>query len=463
MTSRSLPNQSLKSRTKIPLLYLGDIVVFYAALTATLFIRYGEVKLGGPLFDAHAGPFGYALIAWILIFYIGGLYEKQAFNRTVLTRRFFPLVGVGSLFMILLFYFVPSFGIAPKVNLFIFIGLFSAAGYAWRVLFINLLRLRAGSYTNRVMLIGKNEAVSEIKAHISENKHLGYEIVLELPEGFRSGGETPEAFAESVIVAGINTIVIPKHVEHDAGALRMLYYAFMSGIEVTSLADFYERLFDRVSLAELEDSWLLKNVPSAASRSRGLRYGLEALVALLLLLLTLPVTLLAALLVVLTSRGPIIYAQTRVGLHQKQFRLYKFRTMYSTKDKNPDADATVPTWSSGATDSRITAVGRLLRAAHIDELPQLINVLKGQMSFVGPRPERPEFTATLEREIPYYELRYVLKPGITGWAQINYRYGASVEDAYQKLQYEIYYLKHRSLLLDISIVIKTIKKFFVQE
>ena len=463
MTSRSLPQQSLKSRTKIPLLYVGDIVVFYGALTATLFIRYGEVTLGGPLFDAHAAPFSYALIAWVLIFYIGGLYEKQAFNRAVLTRRFFALVGIGSLFMILLFYFVPGFGIAPKINLFIFIGIFSAAGYAWRLLFINLLRLRAGSYTNRVMLIGKNEAVSEIKNYLGENKHLGYEIVLELPEGLRSRGETPEAFAESVIVAGINTIVIPKHVEHDPGALRMLYYAFMNGIEVTSLADFYERLFDRVSLAELEDSWLLKNVPSAATRSRGLRYGLEALISLLFIVITLPITVLAALFVAATSRGPIFYAQTRVGMHQKPFRLYKFRTMYNTKDKNPDADATVPTWSSGAADPRVTPVGRFLRAAHIDELPQLLNVLLGAMSFVGPRPERPEFTAQLEQKIPYYELRYVLRPGITGWAQINYRYGSSIEDAYQKLQYEIYYLKHRSLLLDISIVVKTIKKFFVQE
>lgn len=135
--------------------------------------------------------------------------------------------------------------------------------------------------------------------------------------------------------------------------------------------------------------------------------------------------------------------------------------MYAEKEKNPDADASKPIWTSGK-DQRITPVGKFIRFTHLDELPQLINILKGEMSFIGPRPERPEFDKDLEQKIPYYELRYLAKPGITGWAQINYRYGASVEDAYAKLQYDLYYLAHRSLLLDISILLKTIKKIFVQ-
>lgn len=452
---------SLKSRAKIPLLYVGDILVYYAALTLTLFVRYGEIDINGPIFDAHAGPFTYALIAWLLIFYIGGLYEKQIFNSEVLIRRFFPLVGIGGLFLILLFYFVPSFGIAPKINLIVFIGMFTVAGYAWRASFIALLRMRAGAKTNRVMLVGTNAAIREVHEHIRANAHWGYEIALSLPGGLR-GEQTPEQFAQFVVVKGVNTIVVPSHVEHDPGALRALYYVFMSGIEVVSLADFYERLFDKVSLAELEDSWLIKNLPRVAKRYRALKYVFESALALLVGVVTLPISLLAAIAVSLSSSGPILYAQRRVGQNQEQFILYKFRTMYANKERNPDADASTPTWSAGG-DARVTPVGRVLRATHVDELPQLINVLRGEMSFVGPRPERPEFTAELEKKIPYYELRYLLKPGITGWAQINYRYGSSVEDAYEKLQYEIYYLKNRSLLLDLAIVVKTIKRFFIQE
>ena len=450
---------SLKSRAKIPLLYIGDIVIFYVVLTLTLFVRYGEIDINGPVFDAHAGPFTYALIGWLFIFYIGGMYEKQVFNRDVLIHRFFALVGIGGLFLITLFYLVPSFGIAPRTNLFIFIGLFVVAGYAWRSSFIVLLRERAGAKNNRVMLVGMNPAVSEVSEYIVKNPQFGYEIVLWMKDGLK-GEQTPEQFTNFVVVQGINTIVVPQHVEHDPGALRMLYYAFMNGIEVVSLADFYERLFDRVSIAELADSWLIKNLPRVATRDRVLKYILEATIAFTLLVILSPIMLITALAVAMGSSGPILYRQIRVGKNEEQFTLYKFRTMYAGKDKNPDADAGTPTWSPVG-DQRVTAVGRFLRASHIDEFPQLFNIVRGEMSFVGPRPERPEFTSQLEKEIPYYELRYLLRPGISGWAQINYRYGASVDDAYQKLQYEIYYLKNRSLLLDVSIIVKTIKSFFI--
>jgi len=451
---------SLKSRAKIPLLYIGDICIYFAALALTLFIRYGEVELSGPIFQAHAEPFTIALLGWLLIFYIGGLYDKQIFNPAVLIRRFFPLVGIGGLFLILLFYFVPSFGIAPKANLFIFIGIITIAGYAWRMTFITLLRERAGITGNKVMLVGDNRAAQEIHTYVTGQPQFGYEISLWLKEGLRSE-QTPEEFSDFVVTKGINTVVVPSHIEHDPGALRILYYTFMSGIEVISLADFYERLFDCVSIAELEDSWLIKNLPRVAKRDRLLKYILEGSFALILLVILSPIMIATAILTRLTSPGTILYRQKRVGQNENIFELFKFRSMFSNREKNPDADAGAPTWSS-AGDPRVTPLGRFMRASHIDELPQLINVLRGEMSFVGPRPERPEFTKQLEEEIPYYELRYLLKPGITGWAQLCYPYGASVQDAYQKLQFEIYYLKNRSLWLDLTIILKTIKRFFVQ-
>ncbi|MFH0988340.1 MAG: sugar transferase, partial [Parcubacteria group bacterium] len=169
-----------------------------------------------------------------------------------------------------------------------------------------------------------------------------------------------------------------------------------------------------------------------------------------------------ALAIRLNSGGPVFIRQKRVGKDGKTFTLIKFRSMYHDQIINPDADASIPTWSTGDRDKRITAVGKFLRASHIDELPQVINIFRGEMSVVGPRPERPEFVAELEKVIPYYKMRHLVKPGMTGWAQVKYHYGASVEDALEKLQYELYYLKHRSLLIYVSVLGKTAQQIIMQ-
>jgi len=202
-------------------------------------------------------------------------------------------------------------------------------------------------------------------------------------------------------------------------------------------------------------------LPKGARSYHAVKPLFSGVVAFIMLVILSPVFFLTAFLIKTTSRGPVFYKQIRTGQNEKEFLLIKFRSMYNDAEINADANAENPTWSTGASDARITPIGRLLRSTHIDELPQLINIINGQMGFIGPRPERPEFDRELTREIPYYELRYLLKPGVTGWAQINYRYGASVSDARQKLQYEVYYLKNRSLLLDLSILFKTIKRIFV--
>lgn len=183
--------------------------------------------------------------------------------------------------------------------------------------------------------------------------------------------------------------------------------------------------------------------------------------ALIIGVLTLPITLTIALIIKLTSRGPIIFKQVRIGEFGREFTLYKFRSMIANA---PDGSAEAGTGAIWKTknDPRFTRIGRIIERTHLDELPQLINILKGDASFVGPRPERPQFVHKLKEVIPYYELRHLVRPGIAGWAQLQYKYGASVEDAYQKLQYDLYYLKNRSFLLDISIILKTAKLFFTR-
>jgi len=454
--------QTLKAKAKLPILFIGDICVYYAALLLMLLVRYGEINPANPIFSAHLTPFTVGLAGWLLIYYIGGMYEKIILrSKRALNQRFFVLTLLGGLLLILLLYFVPSFTVAPKTNFFIFLAIFAVANYAWRRGFNIILGLWSGVTKQRLLLIGTNDAAQEIARHITEHPHLGYELAIWHKEPHMEKEQTPEEFAQLLASNGVLSVIAPAELNHDPHALRLLYQAFLQGIEIISLSDFYERLFDRVSLADLEDAWILARLPRGARSYQALKYPLEFLLALVLLIILSPMLLLAGVAVKLTSSGPALYIQERVGQHGKAFKLYKFRSMYHDTARNPDAAANNPTWSNGSGDNRVTPVGRILRATHVDEFPQLFNILRGEMSFIGPRPERPEFTKGLEQKIPYYELRYLLKPGITGWAQINYRYGASVEDAYQKLQYEIYYLKNRSLLLDTGILAKTIKRLFV--
>lgn len=235
--------------------------------------------------------------------------------------------------------------------------------------------------------------------------------------------------------------------------IQQLMTMRLRGIYVYSLADFCEQFWHKIPSAYIQDDWfaftsgfdILHN-PLNIKFKKLLDFGAAAL----LILITLPITILTAIAIKIDSPGKIFYSQVRTGLNGKKFRVYKFRSM------REDAEKMGVQWAQER-DPRITNVGRFVRLTRIDELPQLWNVLKGEMSLVGPRPERPEFDAQLREEIPYYDMRYLVKPGITGWAQVSYPYGASVEDAYQKVSYDLYYIKNYSLFLDFAIALKTLK------
>jgi lipopolysaccharide/colanic/teichoic acid biosynthesis glycosyltransferase len=210
----------------------------------------------------------------------------------------------------------------------------------------------------------------------------------------------------------------------------------------------------KLPLADLEETWFLENIESAGQFYDPLKRAGEFLAAIAMIIVLLPLEALIALLVLITSRGPAIYKQVRVGKNGETFTLYKFRTM------RQDAEKQGAQWATKK-DPRATPIGKVLRASHLDELPQLMNIIRGELSFVGPRPERPEWVGKLKEQIPYYETRLLVKPGVTGWAQINHPADTDLEDVKQKLQYDIYYLKNRSLVLDLAIVVKTFKAFFV--
>lgn len=235
--------------------------------------------------------------------------------------------------------------------------------------------------------------------------------------------------------------------------VRVLMDMRLRGIYVYSLADFCEQFWHKIPPSYIQDDWFAFTSGFSILHNRinvKLKQMVDFCAAALLLITTLPLTLLMAIAIKLDSPGSIFYSQVRTGLNGKKFKVYKFRSMYQ------NAEQMGVQWAQKK-DPRITKVGRLLRLTRMDELPQLLNILKGEMSLVGPRPERPEFDTSLRKEIPYYDVRYLVKPGITGWAQVCYPYGASIEDAYQKVAYDLYYIKNYSLFLDAAIALKTLR------
>jgi exopolysaccharide biosynthesis polyprenyl glycosylphosphotransferase len=312
----------------------------------------------------------------------------------------------------------------------------------WRLLLGAWVRQQGGRI--RWLVIGADEPALGLRRDFARSGTQGELVFLaerELDDLERVAREP----WSGVIVA--LTEAVPESLVHRLMQLRF------SGVRVYDLADFYERLWFKVPVLHARGGWLVfAHGFDLLHNPLGLRVKrlLDIVLALSLLVAASPLMLLVALLIRLESRGPVIFRQVRTGLGGREFEVLKFRSMVH------DAERDGPQWTREA-DPRTTRLGRVIRLLHIDELPQLTNVLRGEMSFIGPRPERPEFNGMLEKEIPLYSLRHVVRPGITGWAQVMYPYGASVEDAREKLQYDLYYIKNYSVLLDIGIVFKTLR------
>jgi exopolysaccharide biosynthesis polyprenyl glycosylphosphotransferase len=436
---------------KIGLLWVGDIVALYASLLIALTLRYGA-----GLFGDNAGvnlwPFTVVFVPWLLIFYIAGLYDlRRLRNGIEFLKTLAICLVVNALIAILFFYFIPAFGITPKTNLFIFFVVFAIIEVFWRRAFN--YATRGGEAPNRVVLVGDGATAEDIARVIGENPQLGYAIARRIPE--KSTADKPYLLQAAVVELHANIVAVPRHLKREGKLLPVLYALFGIGVTVTDLAAFYEQVLQKVPLDDLEETWFLENIEGAGRYYDSLKQAGELVLALLMGIVLLPFEILIAAIIKLTSHGPIIYRQERTGKNEVSFMLYKFRTMRNNAEKDGAQ------WSSGSNDARVTPFGKFLRASHLDELPQLWNVIRGDISFVGPRPERPEFVAKLKEQIPYYEIRLLIKPGITGWAQLNHRADRDVSDVREKLQYDIYYLKNRSPILDTAIILRTAKSFFV--
>lgn len=319
----------------------------------------------------------------------------------------------------------------------------------------------------RVLIIGTGEDAQAVARDLATHSRIERQVVGFYPTTERTEGMHPDqrvfsrdrSIEEIVAEHDIDEIIVAVR-EQRGGALPMdqLLACRIAGTPILDLAGFYERARAEVPIDSLKASWLIYSQGFVQGPARRFaKRAFDIVTSATLLLLTSPIMLLTAIAIRLDSPGPIIYRQERVGLGGRTFMCLKFRSM--TVDAEKDG---VARWAS-QNDSRVTRVGAFIRKTRIDELPQLLSVLKGEMSMVGPRPERPSFVQQLREQIPFYDLRHSVKPGVTGWAQVRYSYGASVEDARRKHQYDLYYVKNNSLFLDILVLIETVSVVLFRE
>ncbi len=312
-------------------------------------------------------------------------------------------------------------------------------------------RIAQKKLIERVLIVGTGDLAAKLCAALESETSFSYQAVSVSGEQAVQDIVAVERLEEIVSRCGISRIVVA---ENDAQTRSRMAAALVDlrlrGIKVSDAADFYEQLFSKIWIEVLNSEWFVYTSGFHFSRASDyLKRFADVVLSLLLLVATAPLLIILAIAIRLDSPGPALFRQDRAGLFGRRFTILKFRSM------RIDAESQAgPRWAS-ENDDRTTRVGRFLRKYRLDEIPQAINVLRGEMSMVGPRPERPCFVEQLKAEIPFYDLRHYVKPGITGWAQVKYRHGASIEDAYKKLQYDIYYAKHRSLAWDLRILFST--------
>ena len=447
----------MKNFAKTSLLLIGDIVALYLALAITLLVRYGTL-FGSYSFYQHFWPFTILFLVWLIVFYIHGLYDinnaKNTLNFYTNTLRMLVVTfSVATIF----FYFIPYFSITPKTNLFLFLLIFAIVFSLWRQVINRTLKSRMHTAT---IIVGRNERVMPLARMLNKNPQIGYHVVAVFLktkpddyENFPFEIKTSRDFPELVNLIKryeVEKVITEESAYRSKHVVSGLNELLEDNIEVNDLEDFEEELNRKVQLDNVDELWLLKHVAKGKNFTYNTsKRALDIIAALILLPIAFVLGLITIISIKLDDGGPIFYTQKRIGKNEKLFTMIKFRTMRT------DAEKDGARWTT-ENDSRATRIGRFLRKTRLDEFPQLINILKGDLAFVGPRAERPEFHELLKEKIPFYERRYLIKPGGTGWAQINYTYGSSVEDTKVKLSYDFYYLKNRSVIFDIGVMLKTI-------
>ena len=431
----------------------GELLLIFGSVALAAALQTGG-NLGGSLWKI-------ALVTLVcqLCLYYNDFYDLTLVhsNRELIVRLL-QAVGAASIVLAALYFTVPALMIGDGIfvsSLFVFlVGILG-----WRLLFNRL----TGSLKmqERILFVGTGKTARMVARQILGQRDFAYSVVGFIDDDPSRVGErivnpgvvgTPADIPGMIARNEVDRIVVGLADRRGKLPVAELLQAKMAGVRVEDATTTYERVTGKILIDDLRPSWLIFSDGFRVSRvTRWTKRTIDLFLSFTMAVVSFPLMVLTAIGIWLDSGGPVLYCQERVGENGRSFTLCKFRSMRTDAEKGG-----TPIWATDG-DDRVTRVGRFIRTTRLDELPQLWNVIRGDMSFVGPRPERPYFVAELAREIPFYQERHAVKPGLTGWAQVKYRYGASLEDAMEKLRYDLYYIKHLSVFFDLTIVFDTVK------
>ncbi len=431
----------MSNRSKTILLLLIDALLLFLAMGIVVIIR----KSGNPTFayfGKHIDLFKFVFPVWILMYFIEGLYTLKTYNPANLPISILRGTLLSVVVSFLVIYLLPQSlqSVTPKTNLVLIAMASLPLLFAWRRFFFSYFG--ASRRLRNTLVIGSPDTISLVQEEINRKPHLGYKII---------GSHTGDLSAIPDM-KGVELIAIERNVTKNSDLYKEIFGMLGSGVEIIDLANFAEKISGKIPIRSIDESWFIEYCGHQESRSYDmLKNIIDRTVAILMMIMLIPVAIILLPILLIFHGRPVFFKQTRTGLNNKPFTLYKLRSMVI------DAEKAGAQWAKPG-DARVTPLGKLLRKTRLDELPQLINIMRGEMSLVGPRPERPEIIADkLSPNIPFYSLRHLVKPGVTGWAQVTFRYGFSQEDSMEKLQYDLFYVKNRNIWLDILVIIKTIK------
>jgi exopolysaccharide biosynthesis polyprenyl glycosylphosphotransferase len=440
--------------------FIVDALALYAALYLAYVLRNGEAP-SPESWRSHATYFSAVNFLWLVLFYLFKFYAlDRPFGSFSFAARLALASGLNGLTASLVFYLADDSPISPKTLLFIYVLVSYAIILCWRIAYDAIMRL--SKIRTAVGIVGLGQESLELIAALKDRRQLGYDVAFVYDEGrvFKLPAVKvlvrPDELRGRLSIGDVKLVVLADHLALSVETRRALFDQLERGIRYERLQNFYEMYLRRVPLGVISEAWFLEHIDLSSKKPYlALKRVFDIIFSSLGLILMAPFFPLVALAIRIESKGPIFFRQVRLGKHERSFTIYKFRTMRT------EGNDFAPT---GIKDSRITKLGNFLRKTRLDELPQMLNIVKGDMSFIGPRPERPELAEGLEKVIPFYRQRHIVKPGVTGWDQVSGEYHSpSVEDTYKKLQYDLYYVKNLSVFLDVSIIFKTVMTVFARQ
>ena len=451
----------IRSGERHAILFLGDMLVSYMAIFVGLYFWGQKDWLDFSwAFLGQRAPFWFYLLPFLWIFFLIEIYDIRKANRREDVIRGIATAAGVSFVIYLIIFFISDPNSLPRRGVFIFIIAATMLTFAWRLLYIRIFT--APVFMRRALMIGAGKAGSTLASMLREIHSGPFLLVGDIdddPEkqgleinGYRVLG-TADRMTSLIDELDITDLIFAISGELRPELFRAILNAAENDIEVTSMPKLYEEIFGRVPIFLLQSDWILRSFIDQ-THTTGVYESVKRLIditgsifGLLMLIVLYP---LIALSIIIDSGFPVLYSQMRVGKYGQPYKIFKFRTMYQDAEKDGVAR------TASANDARITRLGRILRRSHMDELPQCWNILLGENSIIGPRAEQIELVNKFQQELPFYRARLFVRPGLTGWAQINQRYASTIEDTAVKLEYDLYYIKNRNLLLDLTIILRTV-------